>query len=314
MKQDFNTPILFIVFNRPNTTKQVFETIRAIKPTKLYVAADGPRENNDNDVVKCKEVREIATQIDWDCELHTLFSEDNLGLKAAEIRAFTWLFENEEYGIILEDDTLPDMSFFHFQQELLQKYKDDERIGLIAGRNILRSIHSNHSYCFSKHIATWGWGSWKRVWENYDVNMSFRNTEDERNILSNKGLYNKELGIGKYQINLLEKYNANTWDYQFGFSIAANNQLCIFPKTNLINNLGSGLGGGATNTLIVKNIQTSSLNFPLVHPKYIVPDYHFDVKFLKKTNRFSTKVKRLFPVSIKNVVKKLILVIYRYLR
>ena len=136
----YNTPILFLIFNRPDTTKVVFERIREIKPSRLYVAADAPRQGKDKEAELCRQSRSIIDSVDWPCEVKTLFREENLGCKKAISSAITWFFEQEEYGVILEDDCLPDLSFFRFCEELLIKYKDDERIGHIGGNCFLPGI------------------------------------------------------------------------------------------------------------------------------------------------------------------------------
>lgn len=133
-----STPILFLVFNRPDTTRKVFEKIRQIKPQKLYIAADGPRKDIVAEKIKCEEVRSIVTEVDWECEVETLFRDNNLGCKCAVGNAITWFFKHEEMGIILEDDCLPDPTFFKFCEELLEKYRFDSRVMSISGSNIMK--------------------------------------------------------------------------------------------------------------------------------------------------------------------------------
>ena len=162
------TPVLFLVFNRPDTTEKVFEAIRQAKPQKLFVAADGPRGNRLGEKEKCEQVRKIATTVDWDCEVKTLFREKNLGCKFAVSSAIDWFFKNVEEGIVLEDDCLPSQSFFWFCQELLERYRNDERVMLIGGNNRGVDFLKNHSYFFSKYVQIWGWATWRRSWEKYD--------------------------------------------------------------------------------------------------------------------------------------------------
>ncbi|MFH1427813.1 MAG: nucleotide-diphospho-sugar transferase, partial [Patescibacteria group bacterium] len=167
----FNTPILFLIFNRPETTQRVFDKIKIIKPRHLFVAADGPREGK-NESEKCQAVRDIIKQIDWDCKVNTLFRDKNLGCKLAVSSAIDWFFDNVEEGIILEDDCLPDPSFFKFCQELLVKYREDSNVMCISGDNFNPNLYNgSDSYFFSKVASIWGWASWRRAWKYYDIEM-----------------------------------------------------------------------------------------------------------------------------------------------
>ena len=163
------TPVLFLVFNRPDTTKQVFEAIRQAQPPRLYIASDGHRSDREGEWEKVKTVRDyVVNNIDWDCEVKTLFREKNLGCRIAVSTAISWFFENEEQGIILEDDCFPDQSFFPFCEELLWKYQDDKRIMMITGTNSLGTWKSElQSYHFSIYGSIWGWATWKRAWNLY---------------------------------------------------------------------------------------------------------------------------------------------------
>jgi len=168
-----HTPVLFLVYKRPDTTRQVFEAIRQAKPPRLYVAADGPKKNVPGEAEKVKQVREIISNgVDWDCEVKTLFRDENLGCKYGPVEGINWFFKNEEEGIILEDDTLPSQSFFWFCQELLERYKDDTRIMVISGDNFQNGItRGTCSYYFSRYNHIWGWASWRRAWKYYSVDM-----------------------------------------------------------------------------------------------------------------------------------------------
>jgi len=171
------TPVLFLIFNRPNTTQKVFNAIRQAKPKQLFVAADGPRKGKEGEKEKYEQAREIIEQVDWNCEVRTLFREKNLGCKIAASSAIDWFFENVDEGIILEDDCLPSQSFFRFCQELLEYYRDDTRIMMISGNNFqFGKVRGEGSYYFSKYAHVWGWATWRRAWKHYDVNM--KNFED----------------------------------------------------------------------------------------------------------------------------------------
>ena len=169
---NLNTPVLFLIFNRPDTTQLVFDAIRQAKPSQLYVAADGPRENKPGETEKCEQTRRIIGTVDWDCEVATLFRENNLGCKQAVSSAIDWFFSNAEEGIILEDDCFPSHSFFIYCQELLEYYRYDTRIMQICGLNVLREWNRNgYGYYYSNYGPVWGWASWRRAWKYYDVHM-----------------------------------------------------------------------------------------------------------------------------------------------
>lgn len=164
--------VLFLVFNRPDTTRKVFEAIRAAKPQRLYVAADGPRMGSACEAGCCAEVRRIVTDVDWLCDVKFLFREQNLGCKMGPYSGISWFFEHEEEGIIIEDDILPLPSFFPYCDELLERYRDDERVGLISGSNIIyKHYRIQDSYFFSQYSLIWGWASWRRAWQTYDIHM-----------------------------------------------------------------------------------------------------------------------------------------------
>lgn len=172
MTKSFNVPILFIIFNRPETTKAVFHEIRKNQPFQLFVAADGPRREIFEDIENCRKVREIIQLIDWECNVQTLFRDENLGCKIAVSSAIDWFFSQVDEGIILEDDCLPDQSFFPFCQELLEKYRYDAKIMMIGGSNFQFNKNKfEYSYYFSRYFHIWGWASWKRAWQFYDVEM-----------------------------------------------------------------------------------------------------------------------------------------------
>jgi hypothetical protein len=290
----FETPILFLIFNREDTTRQVFEAIRRQKPKYLFVAADGARKNKPGEAEACRRVRDIATQIDWDCELKTLFRDENLGCKMAVSTAITWFFDNVEQGIILEDDCLPDPSFFPYCEELLNRYKDDDRIGHIGGNCFLPGIvskESSYDFCTFSHI--WGWASWRRVWKNYDVNFSykekFKDNRKKRNAIFNN-LREKIYFSSFISDTLSGKSRINTWDVQYLFTLRVQNQLSIYPKVNIVTNIGLN-SEFATHTSKKINkllIPLSSMSFPMKHPEYILRNKELDDIIVKK-NFFSWK-------------------------
>lgn len=277
-KTKVRSAVLFIIFNRPDTTTKVFDRIRAARPAKLYIAADGPRAGRPEEKALCKQAREITTQIDWDCELKTLFRDTNMGCKEAVSSAITWFFENEEEGIILEDDCLPASSFFSFCDEMLEKHRDDTRVRHISGGNFqLGNKRGDASYYFSKISHIWGWASWRRVWRDYDKDLKQYKEEEVKAALLNV-FDDPWIADAWYQIfKELKAESIDTWDYQLGLTNYFNNALCIIPNVNMISNIG--FGDNATHT---KNAVDKYAALPLeeigeiTHPVYFVPDKQAD--------------------------------------
>jgi hypothetical protein len=300
----FDIAILLLVFNRPETTRHVFEAIKKIKPTKLYLASDGPRPHKKADIKKVEAVKSfLITSVDWDCEVKTLFRGKNMGCGQAVFEAISWFFNQEEMGIILEDDILPLQSFFPFCQELLLKYHKDERIAMISGSN-----HSGYcppqSYVFSKYKACWGWASWRRAWKNMDFEMRWLESQCKEKIIQNMGYSTISESYWRGTIDHIKSGRINTWDWQWYFSIAANNQLCIFPKNNLTENIG--FHKDATHTLSKPNwaeTAAEEITFPLIHPDYVIPDPIHDQAFEERKIK-NAALKRFIPIFLKKVIKK----------
>ncbi len=301
LPKSLNTAVLFLVFNRPDTTKQVFDTIRKAKPPRLYVAADGARESKDGEIHKVEAVREYINQhIDWECEVKTLFREQNYGCKMAVSGAIDCFFENEEMGIILEDDCLPSQSFFWFCEELLERYKDDMRVGQISGNNFQKGIRRGDAdYYFSIHNHIWGWASWANRWKNYDVDLKkIKNSNFVETIFSNK----KTIKYWKDIFKAMKQQKIDTWDYQWTFTLWYNKQLTILPNNNLIENIGFGIDAThTTGESELGNLKAYELVLKN-HPKEIIRDLEAD-KFTDKTV-FQNKS---FFVRVANKLKKMIL-------
>ena len=215
----FKDPVLLLIFNRPKTTAVVFEKIRQLKPSRLYIAGDGPRQNN-NDTENVKKAREITTKIDWPCDLKTLFRDSNIGCKKSVSQAITWFFEHETQGIILEDDCVPNLDFFYFCQNLLNHYVDNEEIFTITGNNFQNNnCRGDASYYFSKYNHCWGWATWKRAWQHYDGNISFwlewKKTDDWFKQTLNK----TERKYWTKIFNKVQKNQIDSWAYPWTASV-----------------------------------------------------------------------------------------------
>ena len=233
----YQIPILLTTFNRLDTVKQVFNTIRTVKPKKLYLASDGPRSEKPNEGLQVNAVRDyLLTNIDWDCEVHTLFRESNLGCGLAMSSAITWFFEHEEMGIILEDDVVPNLSFFGFCKELLERYAGDRRIGSISGSNHLNYTPKYpYDYFFSLYNHIWGWATWASRWKNYDFYLQQITNTSFLDKISDDAF------IRRYWKEIFAKVKdrrIDTWNYQWTFTLWYNNQLSITPKYNLVKNIG----------------------------------------------------------------------------
>lgn len=278
-----NTPILFIVFNRPDTTQIVFNAIRNIKPLRLYVAADGPRPNVQTDAKRCADAREIIKGVDWKCEVKTLFREKNLGCGLGVSSAITWFFENEPEGIILEDDCLPSESFFWFCQELLEKYRTDNRVMHIGGNNFLGD-DNDFSYYFSRNGHIWGWATWRRAWQNYDFKISSYEQTRKKGFFDRFFLNSLEKFYRLRKFDQVHSGSLDTWDYQWDFARFVNSGLSIAPKKNLVRNIGFGVDATHTTSAKSKNseLQAHELDFPLKHPPFIVRDIERDRKYFSR--------------------------------
>lgn len=305
----FNTPVLFLVFNRLDTTKQVFAKIREIQPRQLFIGADGARPEKEGEKEKVEAVRKyVLDNIDWDCEVKTLFREKNLGCGVAPAEAITWFFENVEQGIILEDDCLPDLSFFTFCEELLNYYKDEERVMHIGGNNYFNKKNKS-SYYFSNYIhPPHGWASWRRAWKNYDYTMSklndFITKEKIAQIITNKEVQQYWIDYFNYHIDTY----LDAWDTQWQLELWLRNGVAIMPYLNLVANLGYNNEG--THTKNSEHRSNISLLFPIekiIYQQSLLVDEKYDNKkiqyiYMYKPT-FKQKIKNLIPPFIKKILK-----------
>jgi hypothetical protein len=265
-----DTAVLFLVFNRPETTKQVFEAIRHAKPPRLYVAADGPRANREGEAERATQVREIATAVDWLCEVKTLFRDENLGCKQAVSSGIDWFFENEEQGIILEDDCLPHPDFFIFCETLLNRYSSDERVWVVTGDNFQDGLYrGDGSYYFSRYNHVWGWASWRRVWLKRDMELKFwpewRKSVEWKTWLPNKA----ERQYWSKIFDRMYRNEIDTWDYPWTASVWFHGGLTATPNVNLVSNIG--FGQDATHTTgrsAMSRMKTSGI-MPLIDPSVV---------------------------------------------
>lgn len=272
------TAVMLIVFNRPEHTRQVFERIREARPKRLYVSADGPRPDRPDDLESIEATRKVALDVDWPCEVKTLLRKQNLGCKTAIKTGLDWFFSQEEEGIILEDDCVPDPTFFRYAAEMLDKYRNDDRIATIAGTNyLLGSQQFEDSYYFTKYLFVWGWASWRRVWQDYDFEIKRWPKFRDEGRLHQVFPHPRSLKYWTWIFDRTHDETLNAYDYQFFFSQLINHRMSIVPARNLISNIG--WGSGSTNTAH-KNpemgMETFPMEFPLRHPEFMVPDERAD--------------------------------------
>ena len=295
--EPLQTAVLFLVFNRPDTTARVFEAIRQAKPPRLYVASDGPREGREGEVDRVSHVRSIATAVDWPCEVKTLFRATNLGCKYAVSVAITWFFEQEERGIILEDDCLPHPDFFSFCETLLKRYDDDGRVSVITGTNFQNGIQrGDGSYYFSRYNHVWGWASWRRAWQYYDRDLSFWPEWRRSESLLTDFPDSVERRYWEKIFDRMHAQQIDTWDYQWTASVWYHGGLTATPNVNLVSNIGFGEDSTHTKSADspLAGMETSAIG-NLTHPSIVACDqvadrYVFDQNFGGKNKRFPRSV------------------------
>lgn len=308
-KSNIDLSVLLIFFARPNTLREVFAKVKKARPSRLFLACDGPRDNNPQDALSIDECKKIVSDIDWECEVFTNYSKENQGCGKGPSNAISWAFEYTDKLVILEDDCVPDDTFFPYMKEMLDFYENDGRIGMVSGLNHFKNWDCNNSsYCFAKTGAIWGWGTWKRVWEKYDFYVK----DIEKPYISR--LLQKEIAhkrAGKVRIKEWKHAAKETqikkvryWDYQFDFLKYSQSYLAIVPTGNLIHNIGVGIG--STHTENKKSVvwkpgrvlfmPTEPIQFPIKHPKYVICDREYDEMVLKKI---------LYPPKFKKIPGKI---------
>jgi hypothetical protein len=288
------TPVAFLIFNRPDTTARVFEAIRQAKPPKLLVVADGPRPDRPDDVENCKAARAIIDGVDWDCEVLKNYSDINLGCGKRPATGITWVFEQVEEAIILEDDCMPNPTFFEFCQAMLAEYRDDKRIMMISGTNFLGEWKSKiQSYHFSFYGGTWGWASWRRAWQYFDYEIKLFTNSEIRELLASDELFRSREKI--YCKTNQAPDLITWWDYQWCFARLVQSGLSIVPSVNLISNIG--FGDNATHTKnknsAVGNIPLTLMSFPLREPSAVIVDREYDNQLFNKFLKSNGLSKRI---------------------
>jgi hypothetical protein len=299
--ETFETPVALFVFNRPHTTRRVFEAIAKVRPARLLLIADGPRTDKAGEAAICQQVREIIARVDWPCDVSTNFADSNLGCQERVISGLNWVFSLVEEAIIFEDDCLPDPSFFPFCHELLARYRGDTRVTSVSGTNLVSKYSIiESSYFFSRLGGNWGWATWRSEWQRFDRYM------EKWPDLKRTGALSEVFGepvVTAYwtQIfdDMYQNKGRNAWDYQWLYTRLTNNALTIVPRVNLVANIG--FGEDATHTGESDSCFTppvTALEFPLKHPSSFIPlqsiDRHLQELFtVSLQRRISRKIRRI---------------------
>jgi len=273
------TPVAFIIFNRPSTTKRVFEAIRHARPPKLLLIADGPRLHRSGEAEQVADTRAIVEQIDWPCEVLRNYSDINLGCKRRVSSGLDWVFQTVEEAIILEDDCLPHQTFFRFCEELLEKYRDDERVMHISGDNFqVGQKWGKSSFYFSRYAHVWGWASWRRAWSHYDVQMRKWADIKDQEMFLREFTNHAEKRFWKAKWNGVRMGWIDTWDFQWEFACLVQNSLSIVPGINLVTNIGFGEASthSKRSHSVVANLPVEAMEFPLDYPHLLARNYDAD--------------------------------------
>jgi hypothetical protein len=296
-------PVLLLAFNRPDHTRRVLNAIRCIRPMRLFVAADGPRTAQEGE--KVKRVHELVREIDWPCQVQTLFRETNLGCKLAVSQAITWFFERVEEGIILEDDCVPHPTFFPFAAELLERFRNDQRVFMISGDNFqFGRRRTDYSYYFSRYTHIWGWATWRRAWRLYDHAMThWPELRDDGWLLDILGTRQ----AAEYWNAIFEATHQDrntSWAYRWSYAAWCHGGLTVLPNVNLVSNIG--FGADATHLVqqdsTFAGLPVQGMEMPLRHPPYLIRDERADAFTQRTLFRSAPLWRRLAGRGYRSVV------------
>ena len=279
------TPVVLIIFNRPAQTEKVFEVIRQAKPPKLLVIADGSRAERPGEAEKCTAARAVIDRVDWDCEVFKNYSDVNLGCDPRISSGLNWVFETVEEAIILEDDCVPHPTFFRYCEELLERYRHDARVMNISGQNVLFGRHrTEYSYYFSRYTLCWGWASWRRAWQYFDVDVKVWPEIRDQNLIKNVLVDPYAVKVWERTVQLLYDGYLTGWDFKWMFACWLQNGFCIIPNGNLVTNIGHGSEATHTNDekSPYNNMLVEAMSFPLKHPPFVIRNLEAD-KFTQRT-------------------------------
>lgn len=280
-----NTPVAMLVFRRPQQTARVLEAVRQARPRTLLVAADAPRPGRPDEAQACARTRALFDQIDWDCQLITRFHETNLGAGVGPATGISWVFEQVPEAIILEDDCVPDPSFFRFCAELLERYRDDPRVMQISGTTYrAQPLFTRHSYVFSQFPACWGWACWRRAWRHFDQHVPAWGRLRQTPWLSRIIRQHRVEGAWACELDQAWRGHIHTWDFQWAFACWLHQGLSIRPRHNLITNIGHGHDATHTHNDDdpMLNLPTRPMRFPLHHPPRVKAHRRLDRQYVRQ--------------------------------
>jgi hypothetical protein len=304
-------PVAYIVFNRPRHTRETFAAIREQRPAKLFIIADGPRPNYPTDADRCREVRQIVENIDWPCEVFRNYSDINLGCKKRVISGLDWVFEIVERAIIIEDDVLPHQDFYKYCEELLEYYKDEDRVMTITGDNFQNGCRrGTAAYYFSKYNHIWGWATWRRAWQKNDPSLSFWPEWKNSKSWRTHARCRKERNYWSKIFDQMYRNEIDTWDYPWTASVWYHGGLTATPNVNLVSNIGFGPDGTHTVTTEDKD---GAPTFPLgslTHPGNLQQNQEAD-RFVFENSYCGTgeQLSKRFLSFPRVVVKKIVKVV-----
>jgi hypothetical protein len=281
----FETPVLLITFNRPDVTQRVLNRILEMNPPIIYFFNDAPRPGNKKDQELCAQIRKMAANLDFDGILKTRFEEKNLGCKMGESTAMSWLFENEEMGIVIEDDILPTTEFFWYCQEMLEKYKDDPRVFSITGCNLLNEWKQEYQdYHFALFGSFWGWAGWRRAWQFYDVEASLWKDEEVRRLVLNYLPSPEYRRLRKNELDSILNNSNSTWDFQFCLIHYLHHAMSIVPSRNMVENIGINREDAVhmTGESPFSDLRNPKVSLPMKHNPIMVPDMEYDELVIRK--------------------------------
>ena len=315
MSKLFETPVAVFMYNRPRLTERLIEVLEKVRPSRLLLVADGPRSGDHEDIEKCASVRSLFENLNWNCQIDRNFAESNMGSFPRNSSGLNWVFEMVEEAIILEDDCIPDPSFFPYCAELLEKYRLDPGVGLISGNNFLGlpKGKNSSSYFFSRYATTWGWASWRRAWQQVDLNMSYWTEFRDSGALRSAVYTREEERYWRWIYDGIHSgQRRNAWDYQLILTCLKNNLFTVVPATNLVSNMG--FGSDATHCLNdqspLSGMSTGEIRFPLISPKKTQASFKkdyliFNRRFGKNHFRSLSEVQPRFASILVSITGKL---------
>lgn len=302
-----DTPVLIITFNRPSYVKELVKALKKANARNIYVFKDGPRPDNQQDYALSKEIENIISNIDWECNVKTNYMQNNLGCGYGPYSAISWAFQYVDELIILEDDCIPTNAFFKFCREMLMLYKNDEKVSVISGRSQLNypEVFDKQDYIFTQYAPTWGWATWKRVWINFDIQL--RNVKDIMKSNGFKGVFSskeqEKFFTQRFYHDIKDPLiHTHIWDNQFGYYSRINGALRITPSKNLINYIGMEGTHSGSSTQYLANMQADESFIVKIHPHKISPIKEYDELYFKKFVWFPVSFQEKVIAKIKHLI------------